>query len=200
VLSIAVVACRGTPATRSGNNVERTALVAQHCPGLDLEAEPLDPTNARVFVEIVEVSRRDLPDPIGHWLDENAVKIRSSANLVAFPGVPTSVPWAQCVDAACADIERSVRVTAQLPASTLQPIELAVQIEETSGEGAAPKNLLDTQVRAIHQEPVVLPSPPVLGTGTLVLTAYLLRRFDDLHRVMECKVQHAERENQSAPQ
>ena len=186
-------ACQ-TPPTEHPEHAERTALVAQPCPGLALQSEPLDPANARVFVEVAEVSGGPLPNPIGRWLDENAVRVRSTANLVAFPGVPTSTPWAQCVDVVCADIKRSLLVTALLPSTTLEPIELQVHIEEVAAEGAAPKTLLDTRVLATHQEPAVLPSTPELGTGTLVVTAYLLRRSDDLHRVLECKAKQEERE------
>ena len=191
------LACRSTP-PKPAENVERTALVGQPCPALELGAEPLDPANARVFVEVVAVSTPALPNPIGRWLEEHAVTVRASANLVAFPGVATSNPWAQCVDAVCADTKRSVHVTARLPEHTSDPIELSVRIEEAPGESGAapPKPLLDTTLRAPQQDPVVLPSPPELGDGSLVVTAYLLRKFDDLHRVLECKERQKERERE----
>jgi hypothetical protein len=189
------IGCRSAP-PQAAENVERTALVAQPCPALALDAEPLDPANARVFVEIVAVSPRDLPNPIGRWLQDNAVTIRASANLVAFPGVATSSPWAQCVDAVCADAKNTVLVTARLPERTTEPIELVVRIEETQQDTPSAGPLLDTTLRALHQEPVVLPSPAGLGAGSLVVTAYLLRRFDDLHRVLECKERQKERERE----
>src|SRR4051794_37407783 len=128
----AILACKaGAPAQSSGD-VERAALVAQPCPELAVVAEPLDPTKARVFVEIVDVSSKDLPTPIGHWLDEHVVQVRATANLVAFPGVPTSMPWGQCVDAVCGDATRAVSVTARLPERATDPIELAVRIEQTA--------------------------------------------------------------------
>jgi hypothetical protein len=199
VLAALVVgaACKSPPAAESPEVVPRDALVAQPCPGLALDAEPLDPKNARVFVEVAEVSRQDLPNPLGRWLDENIVQVRSTANLVAFPGVPTSMPWSQCVDAVCADVKRTVFVTAQLPERTSDPIELAVRIEERLAEGEPPKTLLDTSVSSPHQEPVVLPKSPAVSDGSLIVTPYLLRKFDDLQRVMECKARQAEREKQA---
>jgi hypothetical protein len=175
---------------------ERTALVAQPCPGLELGSDPLDPAKARVFVEIAEVNTRELPQPIGRWLDENAVKVRSTANLVAFPNVPTSMPWGQCVDAVCASMKRSITVTARLPERASDPIELALSIADAAPQGseAEPLVLLDTALRAMNQEPVVLPATPRVSDGSVIVTAYLLRRSDDLHRLLECKARQGERE------
>lgn len=176
--------------------VERTALVAQPCPGLELGSDPLDPANARLFVEVVEVSTRELPQPIGRWLDENAVKVRSTANLVAFPNVPTSMPWGQCVDAVCSSTKLAITVTARLPERASDAIELALSIAASvpEGSGAAPEVLLDTALQAVNQEPVVLPAAPRVSDGSVIVTAYLLRRSDDLHRILECKVRQGEKE------
>jgi hypothetical protein len=196
LLASAGGACKSEPPPpQSAENVERTALVAQPCPELELGNEPLDPANARAFVEVVEVSARDIPSPIGRWLEDHAVTIRSSANVVAFPGVPTSAPWAQCVDAVCADTKRSVSVTVQLPERGSDPIDLRLHVEEAAASDvAAPQVLLDATLQVPHQEPVVVPSSAELGGGSLVVTAYLLRRFDDLHRVLECKERQKLRE------
>lgn len=184
----ALSACKKSPPAAAPENVERTAFVAQPCPGLALGSEPLDAANARVFVEIVDVGPQSLPSPVGRWLEDNPVTFRSSANLVAFPNVPTSAPWAQCVDAVCRDAKRSLSVTARLPESAAEPLELALHIEESATDAASsgPQALLDTTVRAKNQEPVVVPSGDALGSGSLVVTTYLLRRFDDLHRILEC--------------
>jgi hypothetical protein len=48
-------------------------------------------------------------------------------------------------------------------------------------------------VRALNQEPVVIPPVPALSDGTVVITPYLLRKPDDLHRVMECQARQAEK-------
>jgi hypothetical protein len=174
---------------------ERTGFVAQACSGLELGSDPLDPAGARVFVELVEVPALGLPSPVGPWLAENAVRVRSSVNLVAFPGVPTSMPWGQCVDAVCASVQRTITLTATLPERASEPVGLALRIEEAAAEGseAAPRLLLDTTLGAINQEPVVLPPAPEVSDGSVVVTAYLLRRPLDLQRVMECKVQQDER-------
>ena len=190
-------ACKSAPPAESPEIAPRDALVAQPCPELALGAEPLDPKNARVFVEIADVSSRNLPNPLGRWLDEHIVEVRSTANLVAFPGVPTSMPWAQCVDAVCADVKRTVFVTAQLPPNTSEPIELVVRIDEAAAEGEPAKTLLESSVRSPHQEPIVLPQTAAVSDGSLVVTAYLLRKFDDLERVMHCKARQAEREKQA---
>jgi len=192
----AASACKKDPPPEAPENVERTAFVAQPCPELALGSEPLDAANARLFVEIVDVGAQGLPSPLGRWLDDNAVTFRSSANLIAFPNVPTSAPWAQCVDAVCKDAKRSVHVTARLPDSASEPVELALHIEEAAGDGAgsAAKALLDTTLRAPNQEPVIVSSGAALGGGSLVVTAYLLRRFDDLHRMLECKERQKARE------
>jgi hypothetical protein len=178
--------------------VEVTAFVAQPCPELALGNEPLDAANARVFVEIVDVGAQTLPSPIGRWLDDNAVTFHASANLLAFPNVPTSAPWAQCVDVVCAGAKRSLGVTARLPESASEPLELAVRIEQVAEDGAAgtPKTLLDTALRAPNQQPVVVPSGAAFGGGSLVVTTYVLRRFDDLHRMLECKERQKARDAQ----
>lgn len=182
-------------ATPPAAEPERIVSVARPCPGLELGSDRLDPAQARVFVEVVEVSTRDLPQPIGAWLRENTVKVRSTASLVAFPNVPTSMPWGQCVDAVCAGT-RSITLTAHLPDLASEPLELGVRIDDPAPEGsdAGPRVLLDTTVRALNQEPVVVPPVPATGDGTLVVTPYLLRRPDDLHRVMECQARQAEKE------
>jgi hypothetical protein len=181
--------CGGNEPGPKAPPAERTAFLAQPCPGLALEDAALDADKARVFVEVAEVSTRDLPQPIGRWLDENAVKVRSTANLVAFPNVPTSMPWGQCVDAVCSSMKRAITLTAQLPERTSQPVPLAVRIEEAPPEGAPgePRVLLETTLAALHQEPVVLPPSPAVSDGSVVVTAYLLRRHDDLQRILECQ-------------
>jgi hypothetical protein len=191
-------ACRRQPAAQAPENAERNAFVAQPCPQIAFGAEPVDANNARVFVEVVDVSARDLPDPVGDWFQEHAVSMRSSANLVAFPNVPTSVPWGQCVDAVCSSAQRSLSVTARLPALGTDPIELTLRIDESApgAEGAAPKLLLDTSLQARSQQPLVLPPQPGLTGGSVVVTAYLLRKLDDLHRLLECQARQTERAKQ----
>jgi hypothetical protein len=181
-------ACKGKAASPR-TAAERTAFLAQPCPGLELGAARLDPANARVFVEVADVSTRDLPQPIGRWLDANAVKVRSTANLIAFPNVPTSMPWGQCVDAVCSSMKLSITLTAQLPERGSEPIVLALRIDEAAPEGpdAARQVLLDTTLRALNQEPVVLPPAPKISDGSVVVTAYVLSRHDDLHRILECR-------------
>jgi hypothetical protein len=194
VLAGAAGGCGRNTAPPQTAESERTALVAQPCPGLELGSDPLDPAKARLFVEIAEVNTRELPQPIGRWLDENAVKVRSTVNLVAFPGVPTSMPWGQCVDAVCSSMKLSITVTARLPERASDPIELAVSITDSVPEGPEPLVLLDTALRAVNQEPVVLPPAPRISDGSVIVTAYLLRRSDDLHRLLECKVRQGEKE------
>jgi hypothetical protein len=190
------LACSKAPPAQAPEPVERTALVAQTCPELELDPGPLDPTNARAFVEVVEVSTRDLPTPLGRWLDENSVKVRASVNLVAFPDVPTSTPWGQCVDAVCGGARRALTVTARLPEQGAEPLTLALRIDEIGAEGRQPAVLLDTTVSAEHQQPVLVPNATAVSAGSLVLTAYVLRRHDDLQRVMACRAQQAEKEKQ----
>ena len=168
---------------------ERTALVAQPCAGLELGSEPIDPAHARVFVELVEVSSRELPEPIGRWLEANPVQMRSSANVIAFPNVPTSTPWGQCVDAVCASMNLTLSLTARLPELASEPIQVALRIDEARGEGteSQPRVLLDTTLSALNQVPVVLPPLSEASAGSIIMTAYLLRRHDDLRRILECK-------------
>jgi hypothetical protein len=185
--------CGGNKPDPNAPAPERTAFLAQPCPGLALEDALLDADKARVFVEVAEVSTRDLPKPIGRWLDENAVKVRSTANLVAFPNVPTRMPWGQCVDAVCSSMKLSITLTAQLPERTSQPVPIGLRIDEAAPEGsqAEPRVLLDTTLQALHQEPVVLPPSPAVSDGSVVVTAYLLRRHDDLHRILECQARRS---------
>lgn len=191
----AVLACGHAAAPQTADNAERTAFVAQRCPALEPAPGPLDLANARVFIEVAEVDRQ-LPQPIERWLDDNAVVVRSTANLVAFPNVPTSMPWGQCVDAVCASMQRSITLTARLPKLTTEPLTVALRIEESAPEGSATggKLLLDTTLTLASQQPVVLPPASELSTGSVIVTAYLLQRPDDLHRVLECKVRQGERE------
>lgn len=193
-LGASLAGCGGDKADPKAPAAERTAFLAQACPALALEDEALDAGNARVFVEVAEVSTRNLPQPIGRWLDANAVKVRSTAHLVAFPSVPTSMPWGQCVDAVCSSMQRSITLTAELPERTSQPVALALRIVEAApeGSGGEGKVLLETTLRAVHQEPVLLPPSPNVSDGSVVVTAYLLRRHDDLHRIMECQARRGQ--------
>jgi hypothetical protein len=193
-----VVACQAQAEPTTPAPAQRTGLVAQPCPELALGTSALDPSSARVFVEVADVSSRELPQPLGRWLDDNAVKIRSAVNLVAFPGMSTSMPWGQCVDAVCASSARSVTLTARLPERASEPIEIELRIDETQPEHGeqAPKLLFESHVRALHQDPVVLPGASSVSDGSLVLTAYLLQRHDDLQRVMECRARQTEQEKQ----
>jgi hypothetical protein len=88
----------------------------------------------------------------------------------------------------------SITVTARLPERASDPIELAVSIADSAPEGSEPLVLLDTALRAVNQEPVVLPPAPRISDGSVIVTAYLLRRSDDLHRLLECKVRQGEKE------
>jgi len=195
------LACGGsTPPPATPESAERTSLVAQRCPGLDAGAAPLDRANARLFVEVVEVSTPQLPQPLGNFLEANAVSVRSSANLVAFPDVPTSMPWGQCVDAVCASMKRSITLTAHLPEGADPSFGIALHIDEAAAQGTAaePKVLLDTTLQVVSQQPVVLPPAPGLSKGSVIVTAYLLQRYDDLHRVMECQARQTESSRQLA--
>jgi hypothetical protein len=196
LLFFPALACKPKPAAQSPENPDITALVAQRCPEIEIGDELVDANNARVFVEVVALSG-SVPNPIGNWLEEHAVTVRSNANLVAFPNVPTSMPWGQCIDAVCKSSQRTLTITSQLPARGSDPIELAVRIEDSVPEGQAPgKVLLETTLHTPSQQPVVLPANPALSSGSLIVTPYLLRQIDDLHRVLECKARQAEREKQ----
>lgn len=186
------LACRSAPPQAPA---ERTAFVARACPGLELGPEPLNLKNARLFVEVADVQARNLPQPLGGWLQQNAVKVRSSANLVAFPDVPTTVPWGQCVDEVCSTSKLSITLTARLPEAVAGPIQLALRIDEAAAEGAStsPRILLDTTLQLAHQQPAVLTPAPEVSDGSLIVTGYLLRRLEDLHAVMSCQAEQAER-------
>jgi hypothetical protein len=191
------LACHREPA-KAPEDMPRTTLVAQTCPEIALGSEPIKASNARVFVEVVEMDDQNLPHPLGNWLSEHPVTVRSSANTIAFPNVPTSMPWGQCVDAVCGGRRRSLPLTAQVPERGTDPIQLAVRIEDSAPDPqtGTGKVLLDTKLSAPSQQPVVLPVNPELSTGSVVVTAYLLRQLDDLHHVLECKVREAERTKQ----
>jgi hypothetical protein len=173
----------------------QSTLVGQPCPGLELGSEALKSADARLFVEVAEVTTPDLPHPLGHWLRGRTVEARSIAHLVAFPNVPTTTPWGQCFDAVCNTTEYALTVTAHLPARASDPIGLTIRIDEAPAKGEAPaspvegearKVLLDTVIEAKNQEPALLPPSPGVSQGSLVVTPYLLRRYDDLHRILEC--------------
>jgi hypothetical protein len=191
----ALGACRDEPEPKAPD-AEREAFLGQPCPELALGDEALDADKARVFVEVAEVSTRNLPQPIGRWLDENAVTVRSTADLLAFPNVPTSMPWGQCVDAVCSAMKLSITLTAQLPERTSQPVPLALRIDAAAPEGSPEaaagerRVLLETTLSVLPQEPVVLP-PSEVSDGSVVVTAYLLRKHDDLQRILECKVRRS---------
>lgn len=198
VLSSALATCKAQTDAEAPAPAERTGLVAQPCPELELGDSAVDQANVRVFVEVADVNARELPRPIGRWLRENAVTIRSAVNLVGFPNVATSMPWGQCVDAVCASSARSVTITAHPPERSSEPIQLELRIEEAPHEGSenAPKLLLDARVQAAHQEPVLVDSTSAVSDGSIVMTAYLLQRHDDLQRVMTCRARQSEQEKQ----
>ena len=122
------------------------------------------------------------------------MKVRSSANLVAFPNVPTTVPWGQCVDTVCSTAQLSITLTAHLPARVAEPTQLTLRIDEASAEGSgkAPRKLLETTLQLVHQQPAVLPPAPEVSDGSLIVTGYLLRSLQDLHAVMSCQAEQAE--------
>jgi hypothetical protein len=91
-------------------------------------------------------------------------------------------------------MERSITVTARLPKHASDPIEIALSITLAAPEGSQPVVLLDTALSVVNQEPVVLPPAPRISDGSVIVTAYLLRRSDDLHRLLECKVRQGEKE------
>ncbi len=191
LLAAVAVGCRSSAPAQAP--AERTAFVARACPGLELGSEPLNLKNARLFVEVVDVQARNLPQPLAAWLQQNAVKVRSSANLVAFPNVPTTVPWGQCVDEVCSSAQLSITLTARLPEAVSEPVQLGLRIDEAEKSGAAaPRTLLETTLPLLHQQPAVLPPAPEVSDGSLIVTAYLLRRLEDLHAVMSCQAEQAE--------
>lgn len=71
------------------------------------------------------------------------------------------------------------------------------------GDGAATSGaeagepLLAAKLDVVQQEPALLPAAPRVTDGALVVTAYVLRRYDDLHRVLECKEQQRARAQDS---
>jgi len=67
-------------------------------------------------------------------------------------------------------------------------VSIGLRFDEAAPEGseAAPKTLLETTLQATHQEPVVLPPSPALSDGSVIVTASLLQRHDDLQRVLTC--------------
>jgi hypothetical protein len=182
--------------------VERMAFVAQPCPALEMGDAALKPSNVRVFIEVAEITAGALPTPIGRWLDAHPVKVRSTANLVAFDGVPTSMPWGACVDAVCSATKWSLTLTSRLPGRASEPWPLALRIAEVASASPAdagaegPKVLLETTLDVLNQQPSILPPAPEVTAGAIVVTPYLLQKHDDLHRVLECKVEQAEREQQ----
>jgi hypothetical protein len=195
---LASLGCKhNTPPVANAQAPDRapqSILVGQPCPGLELGSAALD-ADARLFVEVAEVTTPDLPHPLGHWLEGRTVQARSSAHLVAFPNVPTTTPWGQCFDAVCNTTEYALTVTAHLPARASDPIGLTLRIDQAPAKGEAPaspatgearKVLLDTAIEARNQQPALLPPTPGVSQGSLVVTPYLLRRYDDLHRILEC--------------
>lgn len=199
--SVVLSGCaRATPAEAKAADAdaERMAFVAQPCPALASGDVALRPSNARVFIEVAEVTAGALPTPVGRWLDANAVKVRATANLVVFDGVPTSQPWGACVDAVCSATKWSLTLTSRLPARASEPWPLTLRIAETASSAAddSPKVLLETRLDVVNQQPLVLPPTPEVTSGAIVVTAYLLQRHDDLHRVLECKAEQSAREQQ----
>jgi hypothetical protein len=89
----------------------------------------------------------------------------------------------------------SIALTAQLPARTSEPVPLVLRIDEAPPEGSQSERrvLLETTLRALHQEPAVLPPNPEVSDGSVVVTAYLLQRHDDLQRILECQARRSPR-------
>jgi hypothetical protein len=177
------------------------AFVAQPCPALEVGDVALQPSNVRAFIEVAEITAGALPTPIGRWLDTHAVKVRATANLVAFDGVPTSMPWGACVDAVCSATKWSLTLTARLPKRASEPWPLTLRIAEVAAasppeNAEGPKVLLETTLDVVNQQPSILPPAPEVSAGVIVVTAYLLQQYDDLHRVLECKVKQSAREQQ----
>lgn len=193
-------ACGGAQRKAEAPEVERVAYVGQPCPGLELGSEPLKPANVRVFFEVAEITTAALPSPIGRWLDTHAVKVRATANLVAFDGVPTSVPWGPCVDAVCSAMTLSLTLTSRLPERASEAWPVTLSITEAASESSStgnPRVWFEAALQVSNQQVVVLPPAPEVTDGSIVVTAYLLQKHDDLHRVMECQVEQSARVQQS---
>lgn len=180
---------RAASAPAEGPPAERTAWIARACSELEGQPEGQLVAGARAFVEIAEVAQAPLPDPLGPWLRAHPARVRAAAHLVAFPGVPTTVPWGACVDAVCSSKEQSLTLTATLPERARAPLRLALRFEVTPSEAHAPRALLDTQIEVEHAAPVALPRDPELSSGSIVVTAYVLQKHDDLRRIIECQAE-----------
>ncbi|HVZ35352.1 MAG TPA: hypothetical protein VG963_23155 [Polyangiaceae bacterium] len=180
--------------TQSPDRASRKALIAQPCPALlGDEDATLDPKNARVFVEVAEVVTPGLPQPLGHWLDGRSVDARSTAHLVAFPNTSTTTPWGQCVDEVCSTAQYSLTLTARLPEHASGAIALSLRIEHARpSDDAAPPAAssaeppFEIQLAVKNQEHALIPPQPGVSQGSFVVTPYLLRRYDDLHRILQC--------------
>jgi hypothetical protein len=117
---------------------------------------------------------------------------------VAFPNTTTSTPWGQCVDEVCSTAQYSLTLTARLPERASGAIALSLRIEHARpNDGAAPPSTSGTeppfelQLAVKDQEHALIPPQPGVSQGSRVVTPYLLRRSDDLHRILQCTAAEA---------
>jgi hypothetical protein len=172
------------------------ARIGQRCPTLSTP-ERIDVARARVFVEVAHVTTTDLPSPLGSGLEGRALPVRSVASFVATSGVPTGMPWGECLDEACDGRAARWALSLVLPPAATEPLQLTMQLREpppaanaaaeSDGSEAAPP-LFETTLALRSQEPSRVPAAQVaVGDGALVVTAYVLGERDDFFKLLRCK-------------
>ncbi len=138
-----------------------------------------------------------LSEPLEESLRGRSVRVSSVQQLVAFPSVPTTVPWGDCLDTACDTRTHRLTVVAEMPARGELPLPVTLQLERAAfdqaqaSRGPSPthgwQTTFEQPLSLKHQEPLLLPDASAFGGGSVVVTAYLLTRHDDLFPLMACK-------------
>lgn len=173
------------PATTAAS--AKQALIAAPCAGMPANPEPSGSGYGRVFIQAAQVASSDLQQPLNSWLADHPVATPSVASFIGTKDVPTTVPWTQCLDAACDTSQPSkLTVTPVLPARASDPVRLTVQLQPDQGsEERTQSATLETR----NQQPVIvdLNGPAEESALSMVVTPYLIGDDEDLRRLAACK-------------
>jgi hypothetical protein len=177
-------------------------------------------TNAKVFIEIAAVerqmfeqlakSRPAVARSFWDWLDDPRFGARRVGAMLAANEVVTKMPWDDCRSvsgASCEDSERwDLTVTPHLTDARSTEVRMELTIVPKPPLGT-PKEAwqipehprAQTTIVVQDQTPIVLGLDPAISrtaqgrAWTLLVTPYIVRRDEDLRRLVECRTANANR-------
>lgn len=195
--------CRSTQQARTPVAVE--AKIAQRCPELTVGTGLLDLSKSRIFVEVAllepgVLSPETSPPESKLSFEGTSTAVTSVMQFVANPHVPTTMPWGDCLDEACDQRNARITLNAQFPKSASDPVSVHLLLEKLPTDAKSSPQFApqlaawisdyNTTLLLHDQVPQRIDDPKkAFGSGTTIITSYLLTRPKDLFRLMACKAE-----------